>query len=172
MKIKTLNILFMLCASILLMNAQIDQSTTVKVGGLYQKDTEKIILDEAQLSVLYQFKHGFVDNKEISFVIDTMVLVAGSEYSIYFDRNDKNRREAFSSYFTDQGPPKVFISTPYGEFTEIAVNDNYLILPQYLEKHFNYIKIEKRALTLLWILMIQILTQKVYSSLAKKRILQ
>lgn len=123
---------------------------TIKIGGSHKKSTqyykapEKIKLDNAQLSVTYQFTHGVVRNKNISFVTDTMVLVAGSEYSIYFDRNDKNRREAFSSYFTDQGPPKVFLSTPYGEFSEIAINDNYLFSPSISGETYQLYKDRKK----------------------------
>ena len=123
---------------------------TLKIGGTHKKDNQyyqapkKIKLDNALLSVTYQFKHGVVNNKNISFVIDTMVLVAGNEYSIYFDRNDLNKREAFSSYFTDHGPIKVFYSTPYSEFAEIAVNDNYLFSPSIFGETFQLYKDRKR----------------------------
>lgn len=119
-------------------SAQNNQDIKVKIGGphqkesLHQKATEKTKLDEAQLSILYQFKHGIVNNKNISFVIDTMILVVGPQFSIYFDRNEKIGREAFSSYFHDDGqdgPLKVFASTPYDKFTEIAIDDNKLFTP-------------------------------------------
>lgn len=115
--------------------AQVNQDITLKIGGTHQKSNqfymapEKIKLDDAQISVLYQFKHGLVSNNSISFVTDTMVLAVGSQFSIYFDRNEKNRRESFTSYFMEQGPPKAFLSTPYGEFTETAINNSYLFNP-------------------------------------------
>ncbi|KAF5039025.1 hypothetical protein DSECCO2_548250 [anaerobic digester metagenome] len=114
-------------------NAQID--SILKIGGLHQKSNqyytapEKIKLDDAQISVAYQFKHPLSMDKETSFTEDTMVLVAGPQFSIYYDRNDKIRRKAFSTYITHNGPPKVFFSTPFSKFTEIAINDNYLFTP-------------------------------------------
>lgn len=108
---------------------------TVKIVGFYKKSTEyygapkKIKLDDAQLSVTYQFKHALKRGNETFFVEDTMVLVVGPRFSIYFDRNDENRRKAFSSYFRNKGAPEVFMSTPFKEFTEIAINDDYLFSP-------------------------------------------
>lgn len=110
-------------------------SDTVKIGGSHKKGTEyykvpeKIKLDEAQLSVTYQFKHPLSGNKETSFAIDTMILATGPRFSIYFDRNDINRRTAFSSYFRQKSPPDVFMSTDYSEFTEIAMKNDYLFTP-------------------------------------------
>lgn len=108
--------------------AQISQDMPLMIGGLLGEDKEKIKLDDAQLSAIYQFRHEVISNKK-NIVIDTMVLVVGPQYSIYYDRNDKIRRKAFSSYFTHNGAPKVFLSAPYNKFTEIAVNDNYLFIP-------------------------------------------
>lgn len=108
---------------------------SVKIGGSHKKSTEyykapeKIKLDDAQLSVIYQFRYDLTNNKKASFVTDTMALIVGSQHSVYLDRNDKDRREAFSSYFTDQSPPKAFSPTSYSEFAEIAINDNYLFTP-------------------------------------------
>ena len=106
-----------------------------KVGGSYKESTEyykaseKIKLDDAQLSVAYKFKHPLSCNEDISFNEGTMILFSGSRFSIYFDRNDINRRTAFSSYFKEKGIPKAFLSTPFNEFVEIAINDNYLFSP-------------------------------------------
>jgi GLPGLI family protein len=134
-------------------NAQNNRDITVKIGGSYQEETpyqkvtEKIKLDEAQLSVLYQFKHGLVKNENISFVIDTMILVVGPQYSIYFDRNEKIRSEALSSYFNhdgQDGPPRAFISISYGEFTEIAIDDNKLFTPSISGETYQLYKDRKK----------------------------
>lgn len=130
-------------------NAQSNQNNTVKIGGHLREDKEKTKIDEAQLSVLYQFKHGFVNEKNISFVIDTMVLVVGSQSSIFFDWNEKSRREAFSSYFTHNGPPRVFLSVSFDDFMEKAIDDNKLFTPSisgetyqlYKDRKKNYITV-------------------------------
>jgi GLPGLI family protein len=116
-------------------NAQVNQDITVKIGGSYQKDTEyqkaieKIKLDDAQLRVTYQFKYGVIKQKDISFITDTMLLITGDNYSIYFDPNDIKRRDAFSSYVRQNGPPQVFMSSSQSEFSELTINENNYFSP-------------------------------------------
>lgn len=116
-------------------NAQVNPNIPVKIGGSFQKDAEGqkaieiITLDDALLRVTYQFKYGVLKHKDISFITDTMLLVAGDNYSIYFDRNDIKRRDAFSSYFRQNGAPKVFMSTSQSELSELNVNENNFFSP-------------------------------------------
>lgn len=111
-------------------------SDTVKIGGQYKQDTpyqeapQRIKLEEAQIAVTYQFKYATGNDKPTLFLTDTMSLVIGAQYSIYFDRNDKNRHNAFASYLKNKSnPPKVFLNIPINELTEIAVNEDNSFTP-------------------------------------------
>lgn len=74
-------------------NAQVNQDIPVKIGGLYQKETEyqkaieKIKLDDAQLRVTYQFKYGVIKQKGISFITDTMLLYATDIFLLLIPRS-------------------------------------------------------------------------------------
>lgn len=134
MKIK---LIYSLALAILLsvgnIGAQDNQDTITKVGGSfkpYTSNDEPIILDKAQLSVIYEFKHKVFNNKEVSFFVDTMQLVSGSQYSTYFDCNDLSRRKAFSTYFTKDEDPKAWMSVSYPEFIETAILDDNMFIPQ------------------------------------------
>lgn len=118
-----------LSLSFLHINAQSDRDSTEQIGGFYKEQAKKSQLDKAQLSVLYQYRHEIVNNKDISFVIDTMTLVAGPQFSIYFDRNEISRRKSFSSYFSRDGQPLAWQSLSIGDFTMNAIDDNKLFSP-------------------------------------------
>lgn len=136
MKFKKISSLAIACIiSFWNINAQVNQDIPVKIGGSYQKDTEyqkaieKIKLDKAQLRVSYQFKYAVLKHKDISFITDTMLLITGDNYSIYFDPNDIKRRDAFSSYVRQNGPPQVFMSSSQSEFSELTINENNYFSP-------------------------------------------
>lgn len=132
--------------------AQETKDTTTKVGGTfkpYTSNEEPIVLENAQLSVIYEFKHEVFNNKDVSFFVDTMQLVSGSQYSIYFDRNNSSRRKAFSDYFRKDDPPKVWIPESYPDFLEMATRDDNVFIPQkvgdtyelYKDRNKNYITV-------------------------------
>ena len=74
-------------------------------------------------------RHSINKQKDISFITDTMLLITGDNYSIYFDPNDIKRRDAFSSYVRQNGPPQVFMSTSQSEFSELTINENNYFSP-------------------------------------------
>ena len=113
-------------------SAQEHHIQTEKIGGAYKPydSNDPTILDTAILSVIYQFEHKVTDNKDVRLNVDTMQLVSGPRFSIYFDRNNETRRKQFSSFHNKNEAPKGWASESYPDFIEMATDNDNLFIPQ------------------------------------------
>ena len=135
-----MTIIRFICLFILLFYLSFQQATaqgyqkqTEKVGGAYRpfdSPNDPTILDNAILSIIYRFEHKVTDNKDVRLNPDTMQLVSGPIFSIYFDRNNETRRKLFSDFHNKNDAPKGWASVSYPDFLEMATDDDNLFIPQ------------------------------------------
>ena len=128
MKIKISYFLFMLCASILFMNAQDSLQTKTQIGGLNRYDSiPPKILEDANLRVWYEFTQNVKYENEIKSLRDTMVLVTGNQYSLYYDWSRETKYKKMLSQLDAAKKTTKFINyNSYFAFIEKATQDDQL----------------------------------------------
>lgn len=102
------------------------QESAHKIGGLNRYHTEsQYIVENATLRILYKTKYFIIKKNKTITQIDTMALVAGNNYSVYYDIN----RETKYSNMIGQldGAKKVVNSIhydPFIAFSEYAIHED------------------------------------------------
>lgn len=103
-------------------------SSIVQVGGINRySETPPIKLENATLRVWYAFTQKVKNRDNVSVKCDTMVLVTGNNYSVYYDWNREHKYKTMTKQLASLGKKMESISyRPVNEFLEIAMDDKLL----------------------------------------------
>ena len=86
-------------------------------------------LENANFHVWYEFERNVVNNNESNIVIDTMVLVVGNNYSLYYDWNRENRyKNMMGQLDAAKKTTDNIVYNSLEQFSEMAVDREQLSL--------------------------------------------
>lgn len=117
-------LLFFMCSNVALSQ----QDTVYQIGGLNRYDTiPPVKLEDAHLRVWYEFIYDIKKRSEDETIKDTMVLVAGDNYSVYYDWNRETKYKKMLSLLDHaKGITKFITYKSNAGFNEIANNERQL----------------------------------------------
>lgn len=120
------SLLFIL--NIQLLFSQRDKQQTVFVGQLNRYDSiPSQQLEKAKLRIWYEYSYIVEYEKEIVLRKDTMALVIGNNYSVYYDWHRESRYKSMLSQLDDARKiTKNITYSPFHAFSELAVDDKRL----------------------------------------------
>lgn len=105
------------------------QDSILLVGGINRNDeTAPEKLENAHLRIWYEFNHQVKKEKELQVIQDTMVLVAGNNYSVYYDWNREFKfKKMLDQLDVAKETTEEIIYSSFNSFLEVAVDDQRLI---------------------------------------------
>lgn len=106
------------------------QNNVSFVGGLDRyNEYAPEQLENANFQVWYEFERNVVNNNEPNIVIDTMVLVVGNNYSLYYDWNRENRyKNMMGQLDAAKKTTDNIVYNSLEQFSEMAVDREQLSL--------------------------------------------
>lgn len=115
-------------AIILSISQSYAQDSIQFVGGLnrYNEYLQEQ-LESANLQVWYEFEREVINNKEPHIITDTMVLVVGNNYSVYYDWNRETKYESMAGQLdAAKETTKNITQNSLAQFLELAVDNKQL----------------------------------------------
>lgn len=103
------------------------QDSIQLVGGLNRyNEYPQEQLESANLQVWYEFEREVVNNKETHIITDTMVLVVGNNYSVYYDWNRETKYKSMIGQIDKTQKIESIRLNFLDEFLELAVDNEQL----------------------------------------------
>lgn len=103
------------------------QDSIQLVGGLNRyNEYPQEQLESANLQVWYEFEREVVNNKETHIITDTMLLVVGNNYSVYYDWNRETKYKSMIGQIDKTQKIESIRLNFLDEFLELAVDNEQL----------------------------------------------